>query len=153
MNYVILLKTVLDENCVHNEIKKIAHDGEIELDKMYELCECSCIDIKEIQFDITEHSGNLFIIPRVTAIFDDEFLLSGKDLYANQLASILYGYLDHGECLCGNVLLCWTNDDGECQPFCEEEANEIVKLLCVINNHIDDVEFKVHQPMLIYREF
>lgn len=144
MGYIVLLKTVLENNLVENIIQKIPHIGDIELETLYKHCECRCIDIKDIDTSWLETEN-------VVAVYDDEFLLKGGELYANQLASVLYGYLEHGECLCGNVLLCKTTEDGDCIPFDEAEADNIVNLLGKLDGYIKDVEFKVQEPRMYFR--
>lgn len=149
MGYVILLKTVLENNTVTNIIQRIPHTGEIELKTMYKYCECDCIDIKDMDTPYLDNMKN------IVAIFDDEFLLKNGDIYANEIASVLYGYLKHGECLCGNVLLCKTTDDGDCVPFEEQEADKLMELLNLLESTIQDsdIEFKVQQPRMYFRAF
>lgn len=142
MGYMVLLKTVLDDSGVKNVIQKISHAGEIKLGTMYKHCECRCIDIKEIDTSLLD-------MENIVAVYDDEFLLKGGELYANQLASVLYGYLEHGECLCGNVLLCKTTEDGDCIPFDETEADNVVKSLGKLD--VEDIEFKVQEPRMYFR--
>lgn len=48
MNYVLLVKTKIDNNIKHNSIEKIPYKGKISLESMYKLCECELIDIKDI---------------------------------------------------------------------------------------------------------
>lgn len=143
MKYVIVLKTIVDDNGVHNVIEKIEHDEDsVSLKTMYKLCECDCIDIKTI-----------FPLYNVAVVYDDEFLLnkSGDDLYANQLASILYGYNQHGECLCGSVMLCETTEDGDCVPFEESKADNLIALLESIDKQIGDVKFVVQEPKMSFK--
>lgn len=149
MDYVILLKTVLENNTVANIIQRIPHTGDIELATMYKYCECRCIDVKNINTSFLDNMKNIVVI------FDEEFLLKSGDIYANEIASVLYGYLEHGECLCGNVMLCKTTDDGDCVPFEEKEADRIMKLLYELEWLIqaNDIEFKVQQPKMFFRAF
>lgn len=58
--------------------------------------DCRDIDIKDI-LDSLE-------LKEYCLIFDDEFLLKGKAIL-NPIASYLYGYQEHGQPLCGNVLV------------------------------------------------
>jgi hypothetical protein len=46
-----------------------------------------------------------------------------------------------------------TNEEGDCVPFCESEANAIVKCLTKINNHIGDMKFKVQKPIIKFMAF
>lgn len=92
MNYAILLKTVVDANGKTNSVEKVPYEGAITLKSMYELCECEYVDIKEVPLQLVEFDGQLGIIPGVTLIFDEEFLLKNENPVANELASAIYGY-------------------------------------------------------------
>lgn len=155
MQYVVLVKTVVEENGdKKNVIEKVAHIGDIELKTMYKLCECEYIDIKDVPFRLSWFDGEMCIIPAVTMVFDDEFLLNHQKPVANELASLIYGYSQlHNQCLCGSVLLCVTNQDGDCVPFQENEANAVIKCLHKLNNHANSIEFIVQEAMISYRAF
>lgn len=154
MNYVLLVKTKIDNNIKHNSIEKIPYKGKISLESMYKLCECELVDIKNIPLQLVEFDDELGIIPAVTLVFDEEFLLKTEKPVANELASVIYGYGRlHDQCLCGNVLLSYTNEKGECMPFSENEANGIIKCLKRINEHIKDMVFKVQEPIMTFRTF
>ena len=87
-------------------------------------------------------------------VFDDEFLLNNSKPVANELASIVYGYgQHHNQCLCGSVMLCCTNQDEECVPFQESEADAVIKCLHELNKHVNSIEFIVQEPMMSYRAF
>lgn len=121
---------------------------------MYKLCECELIDIKDIPLQLVEFDNELGIIPAVTLIFDEEFLLKNQKPIANEIASVIFGYgRMHDQCLCGNVLLCYTNEEGDCMPFSENETNGIIKCLKRINEHIKDMVFKVQEPIMTFRTF
>jgi len=121
---------------------------------MYKLCECELIDIKDIPIQLVEFNNELGIIPAVTLIFDEEFLLKNQKPIANEIASVIFGYgRMHDQCLCGNVLLCYTNEEGDCMPFSESETNGIIKCLKRINEHIKDMVFKVQEPIMTFRTF
>lgn len=92
MNYAILLKTVVDASGKTNSVEKVPYEGAITLKSMYELCECEYVDIKEVPLQLVEFDGQLGIIPGVTLIFDEEFLLRNENPVANELASAIYGY-------------------------------------------------------------
>lgn len=154
MNYVLLVKTKIDNNIKHNSIEKIPYKGKISLESMYKLCECELIDIKDIPLQLVEFDNELGIIPAVTLIFDEEFLLKNQKPIANEIASVIFGYgRMHDQCLCGNVLLCYTNEEDDCLPFGESEANGIIKCLKRINEHIQDMQFKVQEPIMTFRTF
>lgn len=144
MNYVLLVKTKIDNNIKHNSIEKIPYKGKISLESMYKLCECELIDIKDIPLQLVEFDNELGIIPAVTLIFDEEFLLKNQKPIANEIASVIFGYdRMHDQCLCGNVLLCYTNEEGDCMPFSESETNGIIKCLKRINEHIFEYEEQI----------
>lgn len=154
MNYLVLVKTVVDDNGKRNVIEKIPYDGEVSLKSAYELIGCETIDIKEVPFYARKFRHELTFIPKMTFIFDDEFLLKHSKPVANELASLASGYGKfHDQCLCGNVLLGDTNEEGEIFPFDEDYANMVVKCLKRIGNHVDEVKFIVQQPMMTFREF
>lgn len=88
MNYVVLVKTNIDNNIKHNSIEKIPYKGKISLESMYKLCECDLVDIKDIPLQL-EFDGELEIIPAVTLVFDEEFLLKSENPVANELASVI----------------------------------------------------------------
>ena len=78
MNYAILLKTVVDANGKTNSVEKVPMMEvfpTISLESMYKLCECELVDIKDMPLQLVEFDGELGIIPAVTLVFDEEFLL------------------------------------------------------------------------------
>jgi hypothetical protein len=112
MNYAVLIKTVVDANGKTNCVEKVPMMeafSTISLESMYKLCECELVEIKDMPLQLVEFDGELGIIPAVTLVFDEEFLLKHENPVANELASAIYGYgRMHEQCLCGNVLLCNT---------------------------------------------
>lgn len=108
MNYLVLVKTVVDDNGKRNVIEKIPYDGEVSLKSAYELIGCEIIDIKEVPFHAIPFSDEIVFMPDITLIFDDEFLLKHSKPVVNELASMVFG-----QSLCGNVLFCETNEEGE----------------------------------------
>ena len=154
MNYLVLVKTVVDDNGKRNVIEKIPYDGEVSLKSAYELCECETIDIKEVPFHAIPFSDEIVFLPKMTFIFDDEFLLKHSKPVANEIASLAFGYGRlHDECLCGNVLFCETNEEGENIPFDEIHANALVKQLKTLGNHVSEMKFSVQQPTMTFMEF
>lgn len=90
----------------------------------------------------------------MTFIFDDEFLLKHSKPVANEIASLAFGYGRlHDQCLCGNVLFCETNEEGENIPFDEIYANALVKQLKTLGNHVSEIKFSVQQPTMTFMEF
>lgn len=155
MQYVVLVKTVVDENGEKsNVIEKVAHIGDIELKTMCKLCECEYIDVKNVPFRLSWFDDEMCIIPAVTMVFDDEFLLNHSKPIVNELASLVYGYGQiHDQCLCGSVMLCVTNQDEKCVPFQENEADAVIKCLRELNNHADNIKFIAQKPIMMYRAF
>ena len=135
-------------------IEKSPYDGEVALKSAYELCECETIDIKEVPFHAIPLSDVIVFLPKMTFIFDDEFLLKHSKPLANEIASLAFGYGNlHDECLCGNVLFCETNEEGENFPFDEARANAFVKQLKILGNHVSEIKFSVQQPTMTFMEF
>ena len=154
MNYLVLVKTVVDDNGKRNVIEKIPYDREVSLKSAYELCECETIDIKEVPFHAIPLSDVIVFLPKMTFIFDDEFLLKHSKPVANEIASLAFGYGRlHNQCLCGNVLFCETNEEGENIPFDEARANALVKQLKILGNHVREMKFSVQQPTMTFMEF
>lgn len=154
MNYLVLVKTVIDDNGKRNVIERIPYDGEVSLKSAYELCECETIDIKEVPFHAIPFDREIVFMPDVTLIFDDEFLLKHSKPVVNELASLAFGYGNlHDQCLCGKVLFCETNEEGESFPFDEDYADMVVKRLKRIGNHVDEVKFTVPKPTMTFMEF
>lgn len=92
MNYLVLVKTVVDDNGKRNVIEKIPYDGEVSLKSAYELIGCEIIDIKEVPFHAIPLSDVIVFLPKMTFIFDDEFLLKHSKPVANEIASLAFGY-------------------------------------------------------------
>lgn len=148
MNYLVLVKTVVDDNGKRNVIEKIPYDGEVSLKSAYELIGCETIDIKEVPFHAIPLSDVIVFLPKMTFIFDDEFLLNHSKPVANEIASMLFG-----QSLCGNVLLCETNEEGESFPFDEARTYALVKQLKTLNNHVNEIKFTVPKPTMTFMEF
>lgn len=105
-------------NCTLSLQKKFVTTKSLELERCYDLIGCRLIDIH------TVCDGNLLLIS------DDEFLLNNipiPNLMASQLDRCV---------LCGKVILCRTNNDGECVPFSEAEADLLISLLKRIQGNI-----------------
>lgn len=148
MNYLVLVKTVVDDNGKRNVIEKIPYYGEVSLKSAYELCECETIDIKEVPFHAIPLSDVIVFLPKMTFIFDDEFLLKHSKPVANEIASLAFG-----QALCGNVLLCETNEEGESFPFDEARTYALVKQLKTLGNHVEEMKFTVPKPTMTFMEF
>lgn len=75
---------------------------------MYKLCECEFVDIKDMPLQLVEFDGELGIIPAVTLVFDEEFLLKNENPVANELASAIYGYGRYMISACAVTCCCAT---------------------------------------------
>jgi hypothetical protein len=146
--YIILLKSYLDEDGVLQEaIEQVPHNGNIGLKKLYELIGCDIVDVKETQPAGYNLMSTCVMLPAMTLVFDDEFLLKTDNPQANRLASVLNGYpWRHSQCLCGNVVICDSTEDGEMVPFDEEATAKIVSgLEKLYAEAVDHIKFKVQQ--------
>lgn len=148
MNYLVLVKTVVDDNGKRNVIEKIPYYGEVSLKSAYELIGCEIIDIKEVPFHAIPLSDVIVFMSDITLIFDDEFLLKHSKPVVNELASMVFG-----QPLCGNVLLCETNEEGESFPFDEARTHALVKQLKTLGNHANEMKFTVPKPTMTFMEF
>lgn len=118
-NYIILFTPEIDGDKLCSVItKEVCDTKSLELERRYDLIDCRLIDIH------TVCDGNLLLI------FDDEFLLNHIPI-PNVMASQLDRCV-----LCGKVILCRTNNDGECVPFTETEADLLISLLKRIQGNI-----------------
>lgn len=118
-NYIILFTPEIDGNKLCSVItKEVCNTKSLELERCYDLIDCRLIDIH------TVCDGNLLLI------FDDEFLLNHIPI-PNVMASQLDRCV-----LCGKVILCRTDNDGECVPFTEAEADLLISLLKRIQGNI-----------------
>lgn len=124
--------------------------AKLDLKTMYDLIGCETIDIKNIPKSVWSNIG---CIPEMAAVFDDEFLLRHEEPVANPVASALYGYFMHDQCLCGTVLLCNNGDDGDLEGFDDAEADELVKKLIEINAKVCDIDFIVQEPKIKFMQF
>ncbi len=125
MNYAILIETSTEDSALDNKFSKVSFEGNIKLKDMYRLIGCRLIDIKETNGLVCSGVG---IIRPLSMVFDDEFLLNGNK-QPNIAASLLYGWLQHGEMIHGNVLLCDTDADGNSIGFSEQETDNLIKNL------------------------
>lgn len=93
----------------------------------YENVDCETVDIVPA-YGI----GDNPILEGICLVVDDEGLCKGDPVF-NPIGSLLYGYLDHGQPLAGNVLVCkdvYTEDGIETGGLTDEE---ITALQLVIN--------------------
>lgn len=93
----------------------------------YEHVDCETIDIVSA-YGIKDSQ----VLKGVSLVVDDEGLFK-EEVTVNPIGSLLYGLLDHGQPLVGNVLVCkdiYTDDGIESGGFTDEE---ILELQLVIN--------------------
>lgn len=134
----ILIKA--DENGV-SSIETI-DKMKMSLDEYYRALNCSCISVQPCGMQVA-------CMPKQFAVFDDEFLLKTNKPVANKLASALYGYHKHGQCLCGNVII-GTVGDEDIKGFTKQDADEIVKLYTVLMVDANGLDYDVQEPFFTY---
>ena len=79
----------------NGELKRIITDKKMSVNEYTDILNCYYIDIKGLKLD----ELNL----NISLVFDDEFLFTDKAI--NKKASVLFGYKQHEEVLCGDVLV------------------------------------------------
>lgn len=133
---------VVNPGEVSNVVIKQVED--LGLKELYRLTDCDCIAVARPQFDYSKDLGY-----RINMVYDDEFLINGKEKVINKLCSYLYGYALYGECLCGKVAIVKLNDNGDdFIPFSKEEADQVKKLLEKIASWADKEDYVLHQPIV-----
>ena len=75
------------------EIKRIIRDKKMTITEYTDILDCDYIDIKGLKLNKLD----------ISLVFDDEFLFTDKAI--NKKASVLFGYKQHREVLCGDVLI------------------------------------------------
>ena len=122
---------------------KVLESDKLSLNDMYKYCDCNMIDIRETAFKLLGDS-------EIDMIFDVEFLLQEKATI-NKVASELYGYRYHNECLCGNVILSKKvlDEFGEINNggFSEEETTYLLEILENMSKVTAKKIYKLHPPM------
>ena len=121
------------------------NSNKLELETMYELIECTCIDIKDVRQNFQELLGF-----EACLVFDDEFLCYNAPII-NPIASLLFGYsYEHNEVLCGNVLIAKNayNDEGEIETVCltDEETKKVIELIDEMSKRISGIPFVKQAP-------
>lgn len=143
MNIIMLKQT---ENEVLIEKKEVES---LDLDTMYSLIGCRYVDVKNIH-PIALGSG---LPSNMLLVFDDEFLIGHDNPKANKIASFLFGYLMHGQSLCGNVILCQDDKEGNMTGFSDEESDDIIANLNYIDEFVSKIEFVVQEPTMEFVQF
>lgn len=77
----------------NGELKRIITDKKMSVNEYTDILNCDYIDIKGLKLDELN----------ISLVFDDEFLFTDKAI--NKKASLLFGYKEHSEVLCGDVLV------------------------------------------------
>lgn len=84
----------------------------------YEKIECDCIDIVHA-YGVKDSA----LLKGLCLVVDDEALCK-DEVVINPIGSLLYGYLEHGQPIAGNVLVCkdvYTDDGIETGGLTDEE--------------------------------
>lgn len=104
----------------NGEVKRIITDKKISVNEYTDILNCDYIDIKGLKLDELN----------ISLVFDDEFLSTDKVI--NKKASVLFGYKQHREVLCGDVLIQKDIETPEgilAVGFSEEEARIVEKYI------------------------
>ena len=102
-------------------------------ERMQKAIDCSCIGIGDF-----EYLNKLFPFESVNGrgkycvVYDDEALL--KPNYINPIASYLYGYKDHGQAICGSVIIMKNEMTDEGLDTVGLDNKDVVKILDKLNN-------------------
>lgn len=142
MNIIMLKQTENEVLIEKQEVEKL------DLDTMYSLIGCRYVDVKNIH-PIALGSG---LPSNMLLVFDDEFLIGHENPKSNKIASFLFGYLMHGQCLCGTVLLCKDGEE-DMEGFSDEEAYELVEKLNKLDKIADKIDFEVQEPKFEFVQF
>lgn len=126
----------------NGEIKRIITDKKMSVNEYTDILNCDYIDIKGLKLDELN----------ISLVFDDEFLFTDKSI--NKKASVLFGYKQHGEVLCGDVML---QKDVETSygiisvGFSEEEATVIEAY--IKNLKYEQIKFIKQKPCMNFIPF
>lgn len=110
----------------NGEIKRIITDKKMSISEYTDILDCDYIDIKGLKLDEFN----------ISLVFDEEFLFTDKAI--NKKASLLFGYKEHSEVLCGDVLVQKDIETPEgiiAVGFNEEEAT-------VIETYIENLKYE-----------
>lgn len=139
--YILVLKADRRGNTLFEIIS--SDKKKLDVDLMHEICECRCIDISPMRLGV----GGLDF--KCDLIYDDEFLLNDNPSI-NKVASLMFGYLAHFECLCGNVIVAKSeiDDSGERNSvaFTEEEIMKMLRLIGKLTFICQDTYFELQEP-------
>lgn len=100
----------------NGEVKRIITDKKMSVNEYTDILNCDYIDIKGLKLNKIN----------ISLVFDEEFLYTDKSI--NKKASLLFGYKQHGEVLCGDVMVQKDVETPEgiiSVGFSEEEATVI----------------------------
>ena len=107
------------------EIKRIIRDKKMTITEYTDILDCDYIDIKGLKLNKLD----------ISLVFDDEFLFTDKAI--NKKASVLFGYKQHREVLCGDVLIqkdIETPEEIIAVGFSEEEAR-------LVEEYVEHLEY------------
>ena len=119
MEKILLIKAV-EGGLAPLAVLDFDHEGD-RLAFFYKWVECDCIDI------VHAYGLEKYGMGNVSLVVDDEGLFKKKPI-ANAIGSFLYGYLEHGQPLVGNVLVVkdvHTDDGIESGGFTNEDLKSI----------------------------
>ena len=105
------------------EIKRIIRDKKMTITEYTDILDCDYIDIKGLKLNKLD----------ISLVFDDEF----TDKAINKKASVLFGYKQHREVLCGDVLIQKDIETPEgiiAVGFSEEEAR-------LVEEYVEHLEY------------
>ena len=110
----------------NGEVKRIITDKKMSVNEYTDILNCDYIDIKGLKLNKIN----------ISLVFDEEFLYTDKSI--NKKASLLFGYKQHGEVLCGDVMVQKDVETPEgiiSVGFSEEEAT-------VIEAYIENLKYE-----------
>ena len=126
----------------NGEVKRIITDKKISVNEYTDILNCDYIDIKGLKLNKIN----------ISLVFDEEFLYTDKSI--NKKASVLFGYKQHGEVLCGDVLVQKDIETPEgiiAKGFNEEEATVIEAY--IKNLKYEQIKFIKQKPCMKFIPF
>ena len=124
------------------EIKRIIRDKKMTITEYTDILDCDYIDIKGLKLNKLD----------ISLVFDDEFLFTDKAI--NKKASVLFGYKQHREVLCGDVMVQKDVETPEgiiAVGFSEEEATVIEAY--IKNLKYEQIKFIKQKPCMNFIPF
>ena len=122
MEKAILLEVKEENGMIAQSIKAIDFEKEADgLGFYYKNLNCECIDI------VHAYGLKAKELEMISLVVDDEALLKGEPVM-NLIGSLLYGSMDHGQPLCGSVMICkdkYTDEGIETVGLTEDEVTMV----------------------------